>query len=332
MEEKWVAWIDVRGFSTLWVMNHKAASSILGCLRRLVTDCCSEIPGVQVFGVNDGFYVFCDDVESLLKKIILLYQVWFDRHSMCLHQRPLLRGALAEKSEVVSVDSTTCIRFWLEEGGFQESYEDERLLRGGRFFCPPSLKEPAEKAGIPFYGWTGLSGWNLPEGNCSREIIELAWVAASSTKDIEDRSRRISALYKEVLLADSRSDNSTNVDTCYLNYEETLKLMLRSVALHLREHPGDSEELERMIADYVCFDRGPFKFIWGVNFVALEAAWLSRHPRRKALAQELSARLEKKKSHSEERAYVDNFNGEMRHPTYSCFRKWYEETSGNTPS
>jgi len=299
-------------------------------LRSLVEQSLSSSPGdARVYGINDGFFVISSDLTGLVRSLIAVYQSWFDHYSIAENSRPLLRGVIAEAASDTAAGGTSCIRMWLQGRGFRTAYEHENILRGGRLFCEPIAGRLAEKAGFPVYLWKELSGWEITEKRSKREVIEILWLAESNVGELASRAEVMGRLYEQAMqafLKNERSPDQKEAMKSFLQYDETLKLALRSIGSYLRSHPGAEDVIGPVIERYLNYNPGQFRFTWGTTFVALEAVFRGSHSQADNFAQRVAKYLDSQQLVANA-PYVEDFYRKLQKQTYSEFRQWYDMVS-----
>lgn len=300
-------------------------------LQSLVEQELSGRPGdPRVYGINDGFFVISSDLFGLAQGLIAIYQSWFDHYSAADNSRPLLRGAIAEAASDKTAGGTNRIRMWLQGRGFRTAYEDERILRGGRLFCEPIAGRSAEKAGFPVYLWKELSGWEITEKRSKREVIEILWLAKSNIDELISRAEATGRLYEQAIQAFLKNEQSLDQKEAmkgFLQYDETLKLALRSMGSYLRSHPEAEGAIGPVIERYLNHSPNQFRFTWGTTFVALEAAFRGNHSQANNFAQRVAEYLDRRRTVTADAPCVEDFHRELQKQTYSEFRQWYEMVS-----
>lgn len=328
---QFVSWVDVLGFASLMDDEPAQAEEMWTKLRSLVEQGLSSGPGdARVYGINDGFFVISSDLTGLVRSLITVYQSWFDHYSDAENSRPLLRGAIAEAASDKAAGGTNCIRMWLQGRGFRTAYENESILRGGRLFCEPIAGRLAEKAGFPTYLWKELSGWEITEKRSKREVIEILWLAESNVYELIFRVEAIGRLYEQAIQAFLKNEQSLDQKEAmkgFLQYDETLKLALRSMGSDLRSHPEAEGAIGPVIERYLNYNPNQFRFTWGTTFVALEAAFRGRHSQADNFAQRVAKYLDSRQSVAADDPYVEDFRRELQKQTYSEFRQWYDMVS-----
>lgn len=195
-----VAWVDILGFARLFDSYPDRAAQLWRDLQQLVESCLGSgtVSDVDVYGINDGFFVKANDGKRLIRGLVKLYQDWFEKQTSTPIGLPLLRGALSEASQD-RVSSSGCIRSWLEGPGFRSAYDTEAVLRGGRLFCSVGVGQIARLDGVHLYEWEELSAWDLPESKKCLKLAEVLWPALAEGHDLLRRANTTKDLYEKAL-------------------------------------------------------------------------------------------------------------------------------------
>lgn len=208
----------------------------------------------------------------------------------------------------------------------RSAYENEELLRGGRLFCDPSVADAGRKFGGEVYEWKELTAWELEPEKARLEIDEVLWPIEVNQQVLKQRAECAIDLYESSLrkfLQQEPDADPRKIMPSFLHYDETLKLMLRSVGASLRSN-GDSEAvLGPIIEGFLAYKLEHFRFTWGVIFVALEAAFIGQHSCAREFAASVADILNQKYQDVRQRSYVDDFIRETKRPTYASFGEWF---------
>ena len=328
-----VAWIDVLGFASFSKRHPKVAAEHLQELRACAKEClCHRDTAAKLYGVNDGFYAISNSGEALLAGLAALYRHWFDKYSSQNISRPLLRGGVSAADVAILEPTDGCVRLWLEGHGIRSAYEAEELLRGGRLFCETELKKAARQAGLELYDWQGLTSWEPDRDLANKKIFEVLWPAEGDVQQVEIRAKEALRLYEEALTTflelekEPRSDPK-KIMPAFLQFDETLKLILRSVGRWLRNHKGDESRLYHIIERLREHRPDQFRFTWGLTFVALEAVFIGQLSNAPQVARRVAEYLGHQRTDDEQRKYVCDFERELRRPSYAKLNHWYIEAS-----
>ncbi|HIJ74565.1 MAG TPA: hypothetical protein HPP83_10735 [Candidatus Hydrogenedentes bacterium] len=325
---QYVAWIDILGIGDLMASADTAKARNLWIqYRDAVRD---EFTGIGsevcVWGVNDGFYARAANLAQLAERAIALYRRWFDAQVKYPDGRPLLRGAIIEapKDIVDGVGDHSCIKQWLLGPGFGTAYEYEQLLRGGRLFMRDTLAGRAGFSDGMEYPWRGLAEWdNLrPKQN----LLEILWPLDMEEGTFAARFDQVAELYRKELehhLEVSGNPPSRKSMRRIMQYEETLKLHLRTAGVFLQRCPDRRKCILPLIERYLAYRPNTCHYTWGLTFVALESLFRSGdHACDKHFRKALKF-LNSPVQDGRER--IHDFREELKRPTYESFRKWLEQ-------
>jgi len=320
---KYVAWIDILGSRSLMKKDDDRAKHSWKELRELVKKYLPPKGEAEIYGINDGFYAISEN-PALIQGLVRVYQSWFDKFSEEKGSRPLLRGAISTSlaETVQEDDSNVCM--WLEGPAFRDAFHDEQLLRGCRLFINHTAITAAEnQAQVPCYEWQGLSAYELKE---DKPLGEILWPISEDSADLLVKAEKSLKLYEAVFddfLRKEANSGPKDPPSALLQYEETLKLMLRSIGRKLRAGGGRKEELEQFVSDLLKYRPDQFRFTWGITFVALEAVFLADCLDGQHYVQSVKEYLMEQRHHSVNQPYVKDFEKELNLLTYKHFSEWF---------
>ncbi|MBI3799287.1 MAG: hypothetical protein HY268_20270 [Deltaproteobacteria bacterium] len=328
---RYVAWVDILGFASLMTADGDRAKRTWTELRELVKKHLPAKGGAQVYGINDGFFAISED-PALLQGLVSIYQSWFDKFAEVPGSRPLLRGAISTASAEITPeqeDSNVCL--WLEGPGFRYASEYEQLLRGSRLFIDPTAIKVAEsEANLFCYEWEEISGWELPENSRGMHLGEVLWPISEDSAELLVRAEKSFKLYDGAFADFLRKEADVGLKDALpklLQYEETLKLMLRSIGKKLHADAGKKEELEQFVSRMLKYRPDQFRLTWGVTFVALEAVFLAGCLDAHHYARCVKEYLGKQSNNLENVRFVKDFEEELKLSTYKRFSEWWHSNS-----
>ncbi|HTB63652.1 MAG TPA: hypothetical protein VK737_08685 [Opitutales bacterium] len=284
----YVAWIDVLGAEGIFFKKEREqeANVLAQTLVKHVSDTLQDQSAkFKVFGVNDGFYLICDDLSLLCEKAILIFQKWFDARGECINNTPLLRGAIAPLQPLCQTEIQKPIEYWAFARGLGVAFKTESILAGSRLFAHPDLRDK----GIPenlVFSWNELSQ-SLLKVDPQEPLLELFWPFGGngSTTAILERLIHAKTLYEQTwvseknelkkYIADRKMDKHEKALKIYMQYEETLKLCIRGVGAFAKDLPdsADKDKMLQFVKEFVAYDKVPLDFSWGLTFAALWACF-----------------------------------------------------------
>jgi len=288
---QYVAWIDILGTRRLIFDGDRNDAT------RLLTDLESTVKNVlgdsgdlfKVVGVNDGFYLIAEDLNRLCNASIAIFQRWFDSRANSLDNRPLLRGAIALLDEFRPAATQKPIIYWAFAPGLGVTYETEGYLAGSRLFAHPTLHDRNFPQGLVF-SWKELSQSDL-RVEANRQLLELFWPIGGNQAFLEvfQRLQLAKNLYDSALkkwenplreyLAGKREDTHESAKKIYMQYEETLKLCIRSAGKFAAGNSwseSEKNELFKYIKTFANYRPDYIAYTWGLCFAGLWACWAAK--------------------------------------------------------
>lgn len=184
--------------------------------------------------------------------------------------------------------------------------------------------------GVEIYKWKELAAWELEPEKVKLEIDEVLWPIEVNQVVLKQRAEGAIDLYESSLgkfLQQEPNADPRKIIPSFLHYDETLKLMLRSVGASLRSNGDGETVLGPIIEGLLAYKLEHFRFTWGVIFVALEAAFIGQHSRAREFAAGVADILNQKYQDVTQRNYVDDFRREIKRPTYAPFGEWFTEAT-----
>ena len=191
-----------------------------------------------------------------------------------------------------------------------------------------SFRAVQPQSGIKAYEWEELSGWDLPEKRKKLEIAEVLWPTSAKGHDLLRRARIAKDLYEEALedyLSLKPKQEPQDGWLKFLQYDETLKLMLRSIGTFLRRNAELEEDMSPIIRSCLRYCPDQFRFTWGITFVALEGVYLAGLLEAQDIVQDVSTYLQEQGGITSNKTYVEDFFRELRRPSYAQFSTWYDD-------
>jgi hypothetical protein len=283
----YIAWIDILGAESLIFdpKHREEAKRLLADFETTVGEVLTQSGyEFRVFGVNDGIYLLGDDLNRVCGVSMSLFQRWFDQHCDCLNKRPLLRGAITSLGELRTTATQKPVEYWAFATGLGVAYKTEQFLKGSRLFVDHTLPESSLPLNFSFT-WNELSQSFLRE-NPEQPLRELFWPTYGDPNGYLKRLQRVHHIYdtaleqwgsdmKQYLTPNRNGQHEVSVKK-YMQYEETLKLSIRSAgkfAADSSRTKSEKDELFKYIETFINYRPDFIPYTWGLCFAALWACF-----------------------------------------------------------